>query len=119
MPRYLIHRIKQTPGEHFRWAAHTGGLAVVKMRDYEQAGAVEAATPYAAWKMLESENRPLHPGDVLECITADETAGDLTIFKYIGFEPAKWHVSEPKSDTGSNATENIECLISETPPHPI
>jgi hypothetical protein len=111
MPRYRIHRIKQAPGENFRWAAHTGGLAVVKAKDYEGAREdLEASSPYAAWKVLAEEQRPLHPGDLLETMLegaeAQASAGEMQITKYIGFEPAKWYVPEPAADTGSNATES-------------
>ena len=51
MAHYRIHRIKETPKETFRWAAHTGGLAIVKIKDYEVGDEVEAATAYAAWHM--------------------------------------------------------------------
>jgi hypothetical protein len=105
MPLYRIHRIKETQAENFRWAAHTGGLAVVKPRDYEGgAEELEAATPYAAWKMLAGK-QPLRPGDVLEAVTQQGSAGDLQIFKYIGFEPAKWYVPETPIATGSNGAE--------------
>jgi hypothetical protein len=119
MPRYRIHRLKEGPREHFRWAAHTGGLAVVKMKDYEDAGEVEAATPYAAWKILEGENRALERGDVLESATAEGTPGELTILKYIGFEPAKWYVPEPKLDTGTAATDNPDSVVLETHSQPL
>ena len=61
--RYRIHRIKEMPKEHFRWAPHTGGLAVVKQKDYEPAEEVEAISPYAVWRML-TETAALQPGDV-------------------------------------------------------
>lgn len=120
MPLYRIHRIKETPGEHFRWAAHTGGLAVVKTRDYDcGAEELEAATPYAAWKILAAENRPLHPGDLVETVTPEAGLTELQIAKYIGFEPAKWYVPEPTSDTGTNAAGLTESAIPATPAHPI
>jgi hypothetical protein len=97
MARYRIHRIRETPKEQFRWAAHTGGLAIVKPRDYDSGGEVEAVTPYAAWKDLAARNEPLHPGDVLEAIHEDGSPGELRIAKYIGFEPAQWHVPELKT----------------------
>jgi hypothetical protein len=111
MPRYRIHRIKQGPSESFRWAAHTGGLALVKPRDYEHGGDAEAATPYRAWKLLKDEANPLRPGDLLETITEDGATGPLHIAKYIGFEPAQWYVPEPKPEntisvaTASPSTE--------------
>ena len=100
MARYRIHRIKDTPRESFRWAAHMGGLAVVKPKDYDIAGEVEAPTSYAAWGQLLSDGRPLRPGDLLEVIPEQDQAspGELKIAKYIGFEPAKWYVPEPKPE---------------------
>jgi len=120
MPLYRIHRIKETQAENFRWAAHTGGLAVVKAKDYEEGvEELNAATPYAAWKMLGEENRPLRPGDLVETVHPEASAGDLQIVKYIGFEPAKWYVPEAVPDTGTNAAEIGAPTISARPAHPI
>ncbi len=105
MLRFRIHRMKEAPGENFRWAAHTGGLSIVKPKDYLPAGEVECATPYAAWKLLAAERRPLRPGDLLEILSGDTASTQLQIVKYIGFEPAKWYVAEPKPETGSPNTE--------------
>ncbi len=60
-------------------------------------GEVEAATPYAAWKLLAAQNQALRPGDLLETIPADGDPGQLQIAKYVGFEPAQWYAPEPKS----------------------
>lgn len=98
MPRYRIYRIKQTPGESFRWAAHTGGSATVKLKDYDLGQEVEAASPYAAWKRLTTEGSALRPGDLLEELHPDGTSTKLHITKYIGFEPAQWYVPEPKPE---------------------
>jgi hypothetical protein len=108
MAQYRIHRIKDTPRENFRWAAHTGGLAVVKPKDYEPDGIVEAATAYAAWRLLLSEARPLRPGDLLEIAMADDAPGALQIAKYIGFEPAQWYAPEPKSEGVVPSIETLE-----------
>jgi hypothetical protein len=108
MAQYRIHRIKDTPREAFRWAAHTGGLAVVKPKDYEPDGVLEAATAYAAWRLLQSEARPLRPGDLLELVTADGSQGTLQIAKYIGFEPAQWYAPEPKSEGVAPSAEPLE-----------
>ncbi|MDQ2775560.1 MAG: hypothetical protein M3Y57_11690 [Acidobacteriota bacterium] len=96
--RYRIHRMKETPREHFRWAAHTGGVAIVKPRDYDAAEEREAASPYALWKLLAAGESPLWPGDLLESLAEDGSASSLQIAKYIGFEPAQWFVPEPKPD---------------------
>ena len=99
MARYRIHRIRESMKEPFRWQAHTGGAAVVKPKDYEPAEEViEAATPYALWTSMKADNRALCPGDVLETVKEDGIPGELQIFKYIGFEPAKWWIAEPKPD---------------------
>lgn len=98
MPRYRIHRIKQAPLESFRWTAHTGGLAVVKPKDYDFGEEIESATPYAAWKALASEGNALRMGDVLERLAEDTSAGSLLIAKYIGFEPAQWFIPEIRPD---------------------
>jgi hypothetical protein len=98
VPRYRIHRLKDSPKEHFRWAAHTGGLAIVKLKDYELGGEVESNTPYSLWKELQetgAAERPLATGDLLETIE-NEGPGRLFITKYIGFEPAQWFVPEVK-----------------------
>jgi hypothetical protein len=99
MAHYRIHRIKDTPKESFRWAAHTGGLAIVKIKDYELGREVEAATAYAAWHVLRASEHPLRPGDLLEQITEEGTAGVLQILKYTGFDSAQWHVPEPKPNS--------------------
>ena len=100
MARYRIHRIKDTPKETFRWAAHTGGLAIVKPKDYEAGSEVEAPTAYAAWHLLQTSDECLRPGDLLELVTDESATGSLQIVKYTGFDAAKWFVPEPKQDTG-------------------
>ncbi len=105
MPRYRIHRMKETPRENFRWAPHTGGLTVVKPKDYHDSREVEAATPYAAWKLMEGEGDGLRPGDLLEIIHPDGTAGELQITKYTGFEPTRWYVPEARIDVLSAVAE--------------
>lgn len=108
MARYRIHRMKDTPRENFRWAAHTSGLAVVKPRDYEVSGELEADTPYSAWKALQSAGRELHPGDLLETCHDDASPGPLLILKYIGFEPADWHVPTAKLDSNPPPTPSAD-----------
>ena len=90
MPVYQIHRLKEAQRQQFRWAPHTSGVTIVKPRDYEKAGAVEAASPYAAWLSLRGTEQELQIGDVMEVEN-----GQLFIFKYIGIEEARWYVPEP------------------------
>jgi hypothetical protein len=101
---YRIHRIKEIPREHFRWAAHTGGTAIVKPKDYEAEGEIEAATPYAGWKALSERGEPLRPGDLLEEVSSDGASGNLHIAKYVGFEGASWLVTESKPETRTTSS---------------
>jgi hypothetical protein len=91
MPTYRIHRLKEHLRQPFRFAPHVSGTAQVKPRDYGATDTVEAASPYAAFFVLRQADTPLQVGDLLET-----EAGDLRIFKYVGFEEAAWAVSEPK-----------------------
>ena len=117
MPRFRIHRIKDAPKENFRWAAHTGGLTIVKRKDYDVDDDVDAATPYAAWKLLAAEGRALCPGDLLEHVLGDALSGELQIAKYIGFEPAQWYVPEPKPETNSPTADL--CTLAESISHSV
>ena len=90
MPAYQIHRLKDTPRQQFRWAPHTPGVTVVKLKDYELGPVVEAATPYALWLTLRETEQAIAVGDLIEV-----QGGELRILKYIGFEEARWYVPEP------------------------
>src|SRR5580704_16419850 len=81
MPVFRIHRMKDTPRQQFRWAPHVSGAAIVKPKDYEPSGEVDAENEYAAWALL--------VGDILEL-----TEGQLRICKYVGFEEARWLATE-------------------------
>ncbi len=94
MPHYRIHRLEPGPREGFRWAAHTGGLAIVKSKDYRPDGEISASTPYSAWVLSRNNGQPLAPGDLLERVT--DSSSELYIAKYIGFEPAQWFVPQNK-----------------------
>ena len=89
MASYRLHRIKESQRQPFRLAPHTTGVSIVKPKDYEPAGLVEAASPYAAWEKLRGSDQALHVGDMLEI-----EDGSLRIYKYVGFEEAKWFVPE-------------------------
>jgi len=96
MATYRIHRMKDGPRESFRWAAHTGGHAVVKPKDYEGGEEVEGGNPYEIWKRMSDSPQALHPGDLIERLEDDPAVpGPMWIAKYIGFEPAQWFVPAP------------------------
>ena len=92
MPSYRIHRLKDHLRQHFRYAPHTSGKALVKPRDYEAGDAIEAPSPYAAFFALKDTQAPLELGDLLEY-----PEGTLRIFKFVGFEEAQWVLPEVKS----------------------
>jgi len=90
MPSYRIHRLKDHLRQTFRSAPHVGGTAIVKPRDYEPGGVLEASSPYAAFFLLRQTEAPLEVGDLLEA-----EGGSLRIFKFVGFEGAEWLKPEP------------------------
>ena len=100
MPAYQIHRLKDAPRQHYRWAPHTSGTTVVKTRDYEPGARVEAASPYALWLVLRETPDALQVGDLLEL-----EGGALLIYKYIGFEEARWYVPEPARESQAPPVE--------------
>ena len=100
MPAYQIHRLKESTRQQFRWAPHTSGVMVVKPRDYQKGATFEAASPYAVWLALRDSEDALLVGDLLEL-----EGVDLRIFKYIGFEEARWYVPEPVQNTTSPPME--------------
>ncbi|MCS7025820.1 MAG: hypothetical protein NZV14_13545 [Bryobacteraceae bacterium] len=93
MPTYRIFRLKEREREKFRWLPHTCGVSLVKPKEYEESGVVEAESPYAAWAALRNTEKRLEVGDLLEA-----PGGLLQILKYIGFEEAKWQVADAKTE---------------------
>jgi len=92
MPRFRIHRLKDSLREAVRWAPHTSGTAWLKPRDYSDGGTVEAPNLYAAWARLREEGRPLGIGDALET-----EAGELRLCKYVGLDEARWQLAETEA----------------------
>ncbi len=98
MPTYLIHRLKDHLRQPFRFAPHVSGAASLKPRDYTPGQTVEAASPYTAYFCLRGSETPLELGDVLE-----SEAGELRIFKFVGFEEARWVLPEAKPEPAGDA----------------
>ena len=106
MPSYRIHRLKDHLRQQFRNAPHVSGTAGIKPRDYvpglpageppaEFPGeTMNASSPYAAYFERKDTPEPLHPGDVLE-----DESGALRIFKFVGFEEARWVLPEPAPES--------------------
>lgn len=98
MASYRLHRMKETPRQQFRWAPHASGVSVVKAKDYQPEGEYEASSAYALWQQLRQGPDALQLGDVLEL--AD---GSLRIFKYVGFDEARWADPAPGLAAGESA----------------
>jgi hypothetical protein len=106
MPSYRIHRLKDHLRQNFRFAPHVSGAASLKPRDYltylgpsshpdmELQETVEAESPYSAYFSLRGSEKPLEVGDVLESLDTTE----LRVFKFVGFEEARWVLPEPKPE---------------------
>ena len=102
MPLFRVFRMKDSPRQQFRWAPHVSGAATAKPKDYEQRGEVEASNEYDAWRLLRESGDPLLVGDLLET-----EGGQLSICKYVGFEPAQWVLPEVKQQ-GEPRAESAE-----------
>jgi hypothetical protein len=109
MPQFRIHRMKDLPRQHFRWAPHVSGAANIKPKDYEPSGEVEADNEYAAWALLRSSERPLNVGDLLEL-----PSGQLRICKYVGFEEARWIVPEPAVPVSTEVMPPVPAAMPQT-----
>ncbi|HLK46506.1 MAG TPA: hypothetical protein VKT49_00145 [Bryobacteraceae bacterium] len=92
MPAYQVYRLKEALRAPFRSAPHTSGVTTLKPKDYEKTDVMDAPTPYAAWLARRESESALLVGDALE--TAE---GALWVYKYIGFEEARWYVPEPSA----------------------
>ena len=91
--------MKDAPRQQFRQAPHVSGMAIVKPKDYEMAGEVEAENEYAAWAALRGSEAPLQVGDILET-----QLGLIRICKYVGFEDARWFIPEPPAAAAMTAS---------------
>lgn len=89
MPSYRVHRMKDHARLQFRWAPHTSGVTHMKPKDYTPGETIEASGLYAAWSSLKDTPEALGLGDILE-----SESGDLRLFKYVGFEEARWILPE-------------------------
>jgi hypothetical protein len=89
MPTFRIHRLRDHLRQPFRFAPHVSGTATIKPRDYLPGESAQASSPYSLYFELRNSGTPLEPGDVLESET-----GALRIFKFVGFEEARWFVPE-------------------------
>lgn len=107
MPLFRIHRMKDAPRQQFRLSPHVSGVAVVKPKDYELGGEVEAESEYAAWAALRGSETPLQVGDLLET-----PLGLIRICKFVGFDDAKWLIVE-------QSAAHMAAAMPPMPPAPV
>jgi hypothetical protein len=106
MPQFKIHRQREAARANFRFAPHTSGPAVVKQKDYELSGEMEAASAYALFNALRGSEEALEVGDVVEL-----PDGALKIYKYVGLEDASWWVpvAKPEFAAGEAMAETVSA----------
>jgi len=120
MPRYRIFHLKDSHLATFRQAAPKKPPYRIKLRYYDEIGAIEGVNPYAAWRSLQggeleqdgagdaSPERIFGVGDVLE--SEDST---LLICHYWGFEAAEWILPENEFNRDAIAGESAGYADSE------
>ena len=73
---------------------------------------MEALNEYDAWRGLRESGDPLAVGDLVET-----EGGQCRVCKYVGFEPAKWALPEPKQpepEPAGQSTASSEACMSDT-----
>lgn len=92
MPVYRIFRMKENERQRFRTLPHTSGVTMVKPKDFEERGTVEAASPYTAWAQMKDTPEALQVGDLL--VAPND---DMRLLKFVGFEEARWIIPDVKA----------------------
>jgi len=99
MPRYRVYCLREDLSRRFRESPPSTLRKQPKQREYELAGELDAANPYAAWRSLQSPGSQESPlavrrsfavGDVLE-----QEDGKLQLCLFGGFEEASWWTPPP------------------------
>lgn len=109
MPRYRVYCLRDDLSRRFRELPPSTVHKQLKQREYELAGELEAANPYAAWRALQSpgsEESPLSlrrsfaVGDLLE-----QEDGKLQLCLFGGFEDASWWTPPPSQPEGDQQAD--------------
>ncbi|MCY4585663.1 MAG: hypothetical protein OXB98_06445 [Bryobacterales bacterium] len=80
MPFYKLFYLRDSQIQKFRESPPKPRPYRLRIRDYNEAGEIEAPTPYAVWKRLRDEPEARHGrrefgvGDVLACVSHHPTA---------------------------------------------
>ena len=117
MPHYKLFYLLDSQIQKFRESPPKPKPYSLRIRDYQEAGEIEAPTPYAVWKRLRDEpearhgRRELGVGDVLE-----SEPSSLFILNHWGFDKAEWRTSEAVTESSEiEAEQATPALVSETP----
>ena len=114
MNRYRVLLLKDSKISAYREASPREGKYRLHRSHYEQAGKIEAPSPYSAWRKLRGEElaqrgfRPLGVGDALEAESAS-----LVVCNFWGFDPAAWH--GPQTERGKPGRDE-DARSDEVPP---
>lgn len=112
MPRYRIFQLRRDYVQGFQEKAPKPGKMTLRDSRYEEKGAVEADSPYNAWKLLQEENRPhgvrqLGVGDVLQI---DEESPLVCV--WWGFEAAQWMSIEQEAAIETHDEVDVQETVS-------
>lgn len=109
MPRYRIYYLKDSKVETYRLAPPREGDRLLRPPNYEDQGVIEAASPYAAWQLLqgeEAERRDLRKfgvGDILE-----PEGGRPILCNFWGFNQGEWRRKETEPPLKPEGKEVVE-----------
>ena len=107
MPLYNLFYLRDSQIQKFREAPPKPRPYRLRIRDYNEAGEIEAPTPYAVWKRLRDEPEARHGrrefgvGDVLACIShhptaeARDTSAMTSLFLRNACSPCSTYASTP------------------------
>jgi len=112
MPRYRIFQLRQDYVKGFQEKAPKPGRMSLRDSRYEETGAIEADSPYDAWKVLQEENRPenvrqLGVGDVLQ---VDDQPP--MVCAWWGFETAQWMSAEQEAAIETHDQVDVQETVS-------
>ena len=112
MPRFRIFQLRQEYVQAFQEKAPKPGKMTLRDSRYDETGAIEADSPYEAWKLLQEENRPdnvrqLTVGDVLQI--DDEPP---MVCAWWGFETAQWMSAEQEAAIETHGEVDVREAVS-------
>lgn len=117
MPLYKLFYLRDSQIQKFRESPPKPKPYRLRIGDYNEAGEIEAPTPYAVWNQLRDEPEARHGrrefgvGDVLET-----EPSSLMILNHWGFDQAEWRPPETAADSSEpEAEQAAPTVVAETP----